>query len=181
MGKSRHTTLPAPPTLTASVREVSANTAPPTGLHSLPGSLWHCWADSPDAAGTPCLTKPQIANTSPLIKECLVTSQLQDENLNEEAEEGEGRINRGSSIDIYALPCVKMGFPGGSDDKESSCNGGDPGLIPGLGSSPWRREWQPTPGFLPGESRGQRSLAGYGSRSCRAGHDWVTNTHTSVK
>ena len=25
----------------------------------------------------------------------------------------------------------------------------------------WRRKWQPTPGFLPGESHGQRSLAGY--------------------
>ena len=24
----------------------------------------------------------------------------------------------------------------------------------------WRRKWQPTPAFLPGESRGQRSLAG---------------------
>ena len=28
---------------------------------------------------------------------------------------------------------------------------------------PWRREWQSTPVFLPGESRGQRSLAGYSS------------------
>ena len=26
---------------------------------------------------------------------------------------------------------------------------------------PWRREWQPTPVFLPGEVHGQRSLAGY--------------------
>ena len=26
---------------------------------------------------------------------------------------------------------------------------------------PWRRKWQPTPVFLPGESQGQRSLAGY--------------------
>ena len=26
---------------------------------------------------------------------------------------------------------------------------------------PWRRAWQPTPVFLPGESCGQRSLAGY--------------------
>ena len=26
---------------------------------------------------------------------------------------------------------------------------------------PWRREWQLTPGFLPGKSRGQSSLAGY--------------------
>ena len=25
---------------------------------------------------------------------------------------------------------------------------------------PWRRKWQPTPGFLPGKSHGQRSLAG---------------------
>ena len=27
----------------------------------------------------------------------------------------------------------------------------------------WRRKWQPTPVFLPGESHGQRSLAGYSS------------------
>ena len=26
---------------------------------------------------------------------------------------------------------------------------------------PWRKAWQPSPVFLPGESRGQRSLAGY--------------------
>ena len=26
---------------------------------------------------------------------------------------------------------------------------------------PWRRKWHPTPVFLPGESHGQRSLAGY--------------------
>ena len=29
-----------------------------------------------------------------------------------------------------------MGFPGSSAGKESACNAGDPGLIPGLGSSP---------------------------------------------
>ena len=29
-----------------------------------------------------------------------------------------------------------MGFPGGSDGKESACNAGDLGLIPGLGRSP---------------------------------------------
>ena len=28
----------------------------------------------------------------------------------------------------------------------------DTGLIPGLGRFPWRRSWQPTPVFLPGES-----------------------------
>ena len=29
-----------------------------------------------------------------------------------------------------------MGFPGGSDGKESACNAGDPGLIPGSGRYP---------------------------------------------
>ena len=29
-----------------------------------------------------------------------------------------------------------MGFPGGSYSKESTCNAGDPGWIPGLGRSP---------------------------------------------
>ena len=30
-----------------------------------------------------------------------------------------------------------------------------------VGKVPWRKVWQPTPGFLPGDSRGKRSLAGY--------------------
>ena len=37
---------------------------------------------------------------------------------------------------------------------------GNVGLVPGPGKSPWRRVWQPTLVFLPGESHGQRSLAG---------------------
>ena len=32
---------------------------------------------------------------------------------------------------------------------------------PAVRQIPWRREWLPTPVFLPGESHGQRSLAGY--------------------
>ena len=72
--------------------------------------------------------------------------------------------------------------PGGSAGKESACNAGDLGSIPGLGRSPgegkgyprqysglensmdcihWRRKWQPTPGLLPGKSYGWRSLVGY--------------------
>ena len=35
------------------------------------------------------------------------------------------------------------------------------GLIPRSGRFPWRREWQPTPVFLPREFHGQRSLVGY--------------------
>ena len=39
-------------------------------------------------------------------------------------------------------------------------NIGDPGLI-WVGMTLWRRQWQSTPVFLPGESHGQRSLAGH--------------------
>jgi len=45
------------------------------------------------------------------------------------------------------------------DSKESACNAGDLGSIPG--QIPWRREWQPTPVFWTGEFQGQRSLVGY--------------------
>ena len=37
----------------------------------------------------------------------------------------------------------------------------DMGSITWVGKILWRRAWQPTPIFLPGESYGQRSLAGY--------------------
>ena len=42
-----------------------------------------------------------------------------------------------------------------------------PRFDPWVGKIPWRREWRPTPGFLPGESHGQRSLAGYSPWGCR--------------
>ena len=149
---------------------------------------------------------------------------------------------------------VFLGFPCGSAGKESTCNAGDLGSIPGLGKSAgegkvypfqysglensmnsivhgvarswtwlsdfnfhfphfhcenrasqvalavknlpanagdvrrrfypwvwkvhWRREWQPTPVFLPGESQGQRSLVGFKSMgSQRVGYDWSNLAH----
>ena len=36
-----------------------------------------------------------------------------------------------------------------------------------VGKTTWRRKWQPTPVFLPGESHGQRSLVGYSPRGCK--------------
>ena len=36
----------------------------------------------------------------------------------------------------------------------------------------WRRKWQPTPVFLPGESQGRGSLVGCRLGSHRVGHDW---------
>ena len=48
--------------------------------------------------------------------------------------------------------------------KNSPANAGDirdADSIPWVGKRPWRRAWQPTPVFPPGEAHGQRSLAGY--------------------
>ena len=36
--------------------------------------------------------------------------------------------------------------------------------------SPWRRKWQPTPVFLPGESHGRKSLVGYSPRGRKESH-----------
>ena len=52
-------------------------------------------------------------------------------------------------------------LPGGLDSKESTCNVGELGLIPGLGRSPGEGNSLPTPVFLAGEYHGQRSLVGY--------------------
>ena len=45
-----------------------------------------------------------------------------------------------------------MGFPGGSDGRESAYNEGDPSFDPWVGKIPWRRKWQPTPVNLPEKS-----------------------------
>ena len=47
-----------------------------------------------------------------------------------------------------------MGFHSGSDGKESACNAGDLGLIPGLGRSLGERKRLPTPVFWLGEFHG---------------------------
>ena len=51
-----------------------------------------------------------------------------------------------------------LGFPGGSDGNESTCNAGDPGLIPGSERYPGEGNGNP---LLPREFHGQRSLVGY--------------------
>ena len=51
-----------------------------------------------------------------------------------------------------------------SNGKESTCQCGRyrrRRLDPWAEKIPWRRKWQPTPVFLPGESHGQRNLVGY--------------------
>ena len=53
-----------------------------------------------------------------------------------------------------------MGFPGGSVVQNLPANAGDVGFNPWVGKIPARGERQPILVFVPGKSRGQRSLVG---------------------
>ena len=54
-----------------------------------------------------------------------------------------------------------MAFPGGSDSKESACNAGDPGSVPGSGRSLGGGHGNPLQYSCLENPHGQRSLAGY--------------------
>ena len=66
------------------------------------------------------------------------------------------------------------GFPGTSG-KEHACQCRRHkwlGFDPWVGKIPWRKAWQPTPAFLPGESNGQRRLAATVHGIAKSRHDW---------
>ena len=84
-------------------------------------------------------------------------------------------LNPSKQTAIYSV----IGFPCSSNGKESACNAGDQGLIPGSGRSSgegngnplqysWRIPWIEKPGRL--QSVGSQ----------RVKHDWATNTHTHI-
>ena len=54
-----------------------------------------------------------------------------------------------------------MGFPAGSDSKESACKAGDLSSIPGLGRFPGEGQGNPLQYSCQKNPHGQRSLAGY--------------------
>ena len=62
---------------------------------------------------------------------------------------------------------MERDLPSGTSGKEPACQCGTQkrcSFDPWVRKIPWRRPWQPTPVFFPGESHGQRSLAGYSSQ-----------------
>ena len=68
--------------------------------------------------------------------------------------------------------------------KESACKAEDAansGFDPWVRKIPWGRKWQPAPGFMPGESHGRRSLAGYSPRGAESDTTETTeHTHASL-
>ena len=83
-----------------------------------------------------------------------------------------------------------IGLPGGSNSKESACNVGDPGSIPGLGRAPREENGKPFlysclknpmdggASSVPEKSRGQRSLVGYSPLGHKESDTTEELTHT---
>ena len=71
-------------------------------------------------------------------------------------------------------------FPGGLVVKNLLQNRTD-GFDPWVVKIPWKRSWQPTPVFFPGESHRQRSLGGYSpwGRKESDTTELHTDTHTN--
>ena len=68
----------------------------------------------------------------------------------------------------------QVGFSGGRGVKNPPANARDisnASSISGLGGSPGERHANPLPGFFPGKSHEQRSLASYNPLGRRVGHD----------
>ena len=123
-----------------------------------------------------------LGSTSPVLVHLLLIRHSYDHSQWKPMYELEGNPLQEDIANFSSLlpTVVPMGFPGGSDGKESACNVGDPGSIPGSGRSPGegndsllqyscldnsvdRAAWQATV---------------YGSK--KVGHDWVTNTSFSL-
>ena len=74
-----------------------------------------------------------------------------------------------------------MSFPGSGKEPACECRRWKrPGFSPWVGKIPWRRARQPTPVFLPGESHGQRSLAGHSRWGCKAGQNCSKLAHVVI-
>ena len=72
----------------------------------------------------------------------------------------EGSFSQGTQL-LSPLPFLPKGFPGDSVAKKPACQCSRCEFNLWVRKIPWRRAWQRTPVFLPGEFHGQRSLAGY--------------------
>ena len=75
---------------------------------------------------------------------------------------GGNRLRREAHLrDSYTMKQEHSGLSQWLGSKEFFCQCRKCGFDHGAGKIPWRMKWQPAPIFLPGESHGQRSLAGY--------------------
>ena len=73
--------------------------------------------------------------------------------------------------------CGKPGFPGSSAGKESACNVGNLGSVPGSGRSPWGGHGNTLQYSYLENHDGQRSLVGHSPWGESVRHDWAPILH----
>ena len=130
---------------------------------------------------TSCNINSSLASFSPSICyftwirfECKKARKGSRWSLGEVMSSGMWKCDKNFQSIILAVT-ARWGFPGGAGVKNPPANAGDPrddGSVPGSGRCPREGKWQPTPGFLRGESHGQGSLEGYSP--------WVTKSWTGL-
>ena len=92
---------------------------------------------------------------------------------------GSGRSFGGGRGNSHQHTCLEnlhgqrslAGYAGGTSIKEPTCQCRRcerHGFDPWVRKIRWRRAWQPIPVYLPGESHGQRNLAGYSPWGCES-------------
>ena len=129
----------------------------------VPGEVlvcWHQWSRAVKLADSSVSYETSTGSTLNAGKFCLWSEHIKSD-TRAGAWWGLGEVTE--TLFTYLLAFRYRDFPGGSDGKESACQcrrHRRRGFSHWVGKIPWRRKWQHTPVFLPGESHGQRSLAG---------------------
>ena len=92
--------------------------------------------------------------------------------------EGSGRDeqDRTHNFFFWPYPTACGGFPRGSVGKESTCNAGDPGLIPGWGRSPGEGNGNPLQYSCLENPRDRGAWQATVHGVTRVGHDWSDST-----
>ena len=160
--------------------------------HSWENNQWRTWATKSDRYLTGKKESPQEAIATP-VKEHLWQSSSFGYPTSPNSHGAQWPVGRGQRADvpkqerqlyhIFPLPnlwitvivhtvySLYMGLPRGLSWQESAgqCRRWKKhGFDLWVRKIPWSRKWQPTPVFLPGESHGQRSLAGYSPWGCKS-------------
>ena len=134
------------------------------------------------AAPTPLApSPPSLSSSSPLLKHCIPSLALRW--LCSTRKEGpRPPLYQDSSFSHPILLILNSssstGFPGGSVSKESVCNAGDLGSVPGWGRSPGGGHGNPLQYSCLENPYGQRSLEGYSPWGCKVLYTIEQLTHT---
>ena len=98
-------------------------------------------------------------------------------------------FSRGEIIEIntriviwlrYIYTTEELGLPQWRSGKKFTCQYRRCRFDPWVEKIPWKRAWQPTSVFLPGECHGQRSLAGYSPWGCKESDTTEATEHACI-